>query len=96
MLARDVMTKQVVTVPPDASVPEIARLLLDRHISAVPVVDADDRVLGIVSEGDLIRRPEVAGPRRRRSWWLALLSGGGGDAAEYVKTHGGQASDAFV
>lgn len=95
MLAKDVMTKQVVTVPPDASVPEIARLLLDRHISAVPVVDADDRVLGIVSEGDLIRRPEVAGPRRR-SWWLALLSGGGGDAAEYVKTHGGQASDVMT
>lgn len=92
MLARDVMTKQVVTVPPDASVPEIARLLLERRISAVPVVDADGRVLGIVSEGDLIRRPEVAGPRRR-SWWLALLSGGGGDAAEYVKTHGGQASE---
>jgi CBS-domain-containing membrane protein len=95
MLARDVMTKPVVTVRPDASVPEIARLLLDRHISAVPVVDGDGRVLGIVSEGDLIRRPEVAGPRRR-SWWLALLSGGAGDAAEYVKTHGGQASDVMT
>lgn len=95
MLASDVMTKQVVTVPPDAPVPEIARLLLDRHISAVPVVDADGRVLGIVSEGDLIRRPEVAGPHRR-SWWLALLSGGEGDAAEYVKAHGGQASDVMT
>lgn len=95
MLARDVMTKHVVTVPPDASVPEIARLLLERRISAVPVVDADGRVLGIVSEGDLIRRPEVTGPRRR-SWWLALLSGGGGDAAEYIKAHGGQASDVMT
>jgi len=95
MLAKDVMTKQVVTVPPGTSVPEIARLLLQRRISAVPVVDADGRVLGIVSEGDLIRRPEVGGARRR-SWWLSLLSGSGNDPAEYVKAHGGQAGDVMT
>ena len=55
MLARDVMTTTVTTVTPDTPVPEIATLLLDRHISAVPVVDAADRVLGIVSGGDLLR-----------------------------------------
>jgi CBS domain-containing protein len=95
MLAKDVMTRQVVTVPPDASVPEIAKLLLERRISAVPVVAADGRVLGIVSEGDLIRRPEVGGARRR-PWWLSLLTGSGNDPAEYVKAHGGQAADVMT
>jgi len=95
MLAKDVMTRQVVTVPPDASVPDVARLLLERRISAVPVVAPDGRLLGIVSEGDLIRRPEVAGPRRR-SWWLSLLSGAGDDPAEYVKAHGGRVGDVMT
>lgn len=95
MLAKDVMTRQVVTVSPDTSVPDVARLLLERRISAVPVVAADGRLLGIASEGDLIRRPEIAGPRRR-SWWLTLLSGSGDDPAEYVKTHGGQVGDVMT
>lgn len=89
MVAKDVMTRRVVTVTTETPVAEIARLLLDRHISAVPVVDADARVLGIVSEGDLMRRPET-GAARRRSWWLSLVSGE--DAADYVKAHGGRAS----
>ena len=95
MLAKDVMTRRVVTVAPETPVPEVARLLLDRRISAVPVVDAGGRLLGIVSEGDLIRRPEIVGGRRR-SWWLSLLSGGERDPAEYVRTHGGQAADVMT
>lgn len=95
MLAKDVMTRRVVTVGPGTPVPEVARLLLDRRISAVPVVDAGGRLLGIVSEGDLIRRPEVGGARRQ-SWWLSLLGGGGSDPAEYVRSHGGQAADVMT
>lgn len=93
MIAKDVMTRRVVTVTSETPVPEIARLLLDRRISAVPVVDADERVLGIVSEGDLMRRPET-GAARRRPWWLSLLAGD--DAADYIKAHGGRAADVMT
>ncbi|MGE0716933.1 MAG: CBS domain-containing protein, partial [Alphaproteobacteria bacterium] len=68
MKARDVMTAPVVTVGPDTSVTEIARLLVERGISAVPVVDDAGRPVGIVSEGDLLRRAEI-GTEKRRSWW---------------------------
>jgi CBS domain-containing protein len=96
MLARDVMTTTVATVSPDTPVPEIATLLLDRHISAAPVVDADNHILGIVSEGDLIHRAE-SDTERRRSWWLALLRTGAEDRArEYVRAHGRRAADVMT
>ena len=75
MNARDVMTTEVVSVPPESSVSEIAKLLLDRGISAAPVVDADGVPLGMVSEGDLIGRDETA-REARKDWWLALLAEG--------------------
>lgn len=74
MLTRDVMTIEVVTVTPETPVPEIARRLLERRIGAVPVVDPEGRVVGIVSEGDLVRRLR-SGPDHGQSWWLALLAG---------------------
>lgn len=92
MHARDVMTTRVITVTPDTRVPEIAQLLLKHRISAVPVVDPDGRVVGIVSEGDLMRRAETGG-ERARSWWLTLMAGAEELAREYVKAHGLQASD---
>ena len=61
MQARDIMTTPVLTVTKDVTVREVARLLLERHISAVPVVDGDGILLGVVSEGDLIRRAASAG-----------------------------------
>ncbi len=64
MQAKDVMTTNVVTVQIGTGVPEIARLLLKHRISAVAVVDADQRILGIVSEGDLMRRTETDTERR--------------------------------
>jgi len=59
MQARDVMTTQVVTVLPATSVREVARMLLINRISAVPVVDKQGRILGMLSEGDLMRRVEA-------------------------------------
>jgi CBS domain-containing protein len=75
MKASELMTRDVVSVRPDTPTSRIARLLLDRGISAVPVVDETDAPVGIVSEGDLIGREE---PDReaRRDWWLALLAEG--------------------
>ena len=92
MKARDVMTPKVVSVPVDMTVPEVAKLMLDRRISAVPVLDAGDRVVGIISEGDLMRRPEL-GTDKPRSRWLRIFMGDEDRARDYVKTHGGRAQD---
>ena len=69
MNAADVMTSNVISVRADASVGEIAEILLTNRISGVPVVDDAGDLIGIVSEGDLIHRVEV-GTERRRAWWL--------------------------
>ncbi len=95
MKAKDVMTEDVVSVAPDASVESIARLLLERRISAVPVIDAAGRLLGIVSEGDLMRRAETR-TERRASWWLELLDGREGSAERYLKSHGLVARDVMT
>lgn len=95
MEARDVMTEDVVSVRDDASVESIARLLLERRISAVPVTDAAGGLVGIVSEGDLMRRAE-AGTEARTSWWLELLQGADEHARQYVKSHGLLARDVMT
>lgn len=87
MLAKDVMTTNVISVTEDATVSEIANLLLEKRISGVPVLDADGMLIGLVSEGDLIRRAEF-GTDQRRSWWLNLLTAESEKAREYIKTHG--------
>jgi CBS-domain-containing membrane protein len=74
MKARDVMVCAVISVRPNARVEEVASTLLANRISAVPVVNEEGELLGIVSEGDLMRRVE-AGTERRRSWWLEHLTG---------------------
>ena len=56
MQAKDIMTPAVITVRPDATVNDIAGLLMEKNISAVPVLDDNDALVGIVSEGDLMRR----------------------------------------
>lgn len=96
MQIRDVMTTKVITVGPDTPAPEIARLLVENRISGVPVVDPEGRVLGVVSEGDLIRRLEDTDDGRRRSWWLELLASPERRAEEYVKAHGRLARDVMT
>ena len=71
MNAGDIMTSKVVTVRPDTNVSTLARLLLDHKISALPVIDNEDRVIGMVSEGDLLGRPSKRSPR---GWWLRLFN----------------------
>jgi CBS domain-containing protein len=92
MNARDVMTTRVITVAPETSVREVARILHVNRISAVPVVDDAGRIVGMVSEGDLIRRGRT-GPDGGGSWWLASFSEGrpvpheaGGPTARDVMT----------
>ena len=87
MRAHQIMTRQVITTTPEASIAEAARVLLDHHISGLPVVDDAGRLVGIVSEGDFLRRAEI-GTQRRRSRWLQLLTGAGGAASDFVRERG--------
>ncbi|MDX6749078.1 CBS domain-containing protein [Geminicoccaceae bacterium 1502E] len=91
MQAQDVMTTRVVTVGPDAGVGQIADLMVKHRISAVPVVDDDNMLLGIVSEGDLLHRFGDEEPRR--SWWLDLLTGPEDRARDYLRSHGRRAGE---
>ena len=86
MKAADVMTRQVITVMPDATIEEAARLMLRHRISGLPVADRDGAILGIVTEGDLIRRAEID-TEKQRPRWLELLVGPGRLAEEYVRAH---------
>lgn len=87
MLARDLMTPSPVTIPPEAPVTAVAELLARRGISAVPVVDADGKPLGIVTEGDLIRRlaHQPPGPL---GWFLDIFRDPQPLAQRYLKAHG--------
>lgn len=95
MRAMDVMTSGVITVGENATVPEAAKLLADHGISAVPVVDKESRVIGMVSEGDLLHRAET-GTERRRSWWLEMMSSTNKLAGEYIKSHSGKVKDVMT
>ncbi|MGE5270201.1 MAG: CBS domain-containing protein [Thiohalocapsa sp.] len=83
MQARDLMTRDIVAVSPETPIRDVAQLLLQRQVSAAPVVDAAGRVIGMVSEGDLIGRGE-AERRVRRDWWLALLADSAPPADDFL------------
>jgi CBS domain-containing protein len=95
MKAADVMVTSVISVGPDARLQDVAHTLLTNGISAVPVIGIDCKLLGIVSEGDLMRRAE-AGTGRSRPWWLAMLTGRETLAAEYVKEHSRKVTDVMT
>ncbi|WP_119419729.1 CBS domain-containing protein [Desertibaculum subflavum] len=95
MQAKHVMTTAVAVVRPDTAVREVARVMLERRVSGVPVMDEAGRVLGMVSESDLMRRPE-SGTERHPSWWLSLLASPEERAMAYVKSHGGCAGDVMT
>lgn len=92
MQAQDAMTKDVVTVSPEATVGEIAGLLVAHRISAVPVVSDDRRVIGIVSQTDLGHRSET-GTEKKRKWWLEAFADPSAKAREFIKSHGLKARD---
>ena len=95
MHAADIMTTNVVTAEVDTEIRAIADLLLMHRISAVPVVDKDMKVVGLVSEGDLMRRVET-GTDDRHSWWLADAFSTRDKTAEYIKSHGRRAQDVMT
>ena len=93
MRAHQIMTRKVITVKADTPVLDAANLMLQHHISGLPVVDETGRLIGMVSEGDFIRRSEI-GTQRPRIRWLEFLMGVVGKAAQdYVREHGRKVSD---
>lgn len=92
MRAADVMVRNVITIGPDGTVGEVADLLLTHRISALPVVDADGKVVGLISEGDLLRRSEI-GTERQRTHWLEWIRSQRTLAIDFVKSHSRRVSD---
>ena len=96
MNAKDVMTTEVVTVSPETTVQELAKILSEKGISGTPVVDGNQKLVGIVSEGDLLHRAETGTERRvqrRRSWWLESVAAEEELARDYIKAHGRTVAD---
>lgn len=87
MRAHQIMTQQVLSVGPNTPVLEAANMMLQQHISGLPVVDKSGKLVGIVSEGDFIRRAEI-GTGRKRGRWLKFLIGPGKSASEFVHEQG--------
>jgi CBS domain-containing protein len=85
--AQQIMTRHVITVGADATIIEAANTMLRHHISGLPVVDAKDELIGIISEGDFIRRAEID-TEAKRGRWLSFLVGTGRIAADFVHAHG--------
>lgn len=95
MKAQDVMVSPVITVSENSTIRDLAKLLLANRISAVPVVDLGGKMVGIVSEADLMHRSET-GTERPSSWWLSLISGERALAAEYIQSHALKVKDVMA
>jgi CBS-domain-containing membrane protein len=87
MNARDVMVQDVVTIGPEEDVAKALQLLVDHDISALPVVDGGRRVIGILSEADLLHREKI-GTEKHRAWWLEAVTPASVLALDYAKSHG--------
>jgi CBS domain-containing protein len=86
MLAKDVMTRTVATARPEANLAEVAARMVADHISGLPVVDDGGRLMGVITEGDLLRRWET-GTETHHAGWIDLLLGPGRLANDYVQSH---------
>jgi CBS domain-containing protein len=95
MKAADVMVSNVITAGANDTIEDVAATLLKNHISALPVVDDKGALVGIVSEGDLMRRPEI-GTGKRHSWWLETLIGPRSSATEYIRSHSHKVADVMT
>lgn len=95
MLARDVMFSPVITAKPDTAILEIVQLMLDHRISALPIIDDTGQLVGLVSEGDLLRRVEI-GTQKHRSWWLTAFRGAVSLAEDFVKSQSMKASEVMT
>ena len=87
MRAHEIMSRHIITISADASVATAIRIMLSHHISGLPVIDAEGKLIGIISESDFLRRQEI-GTEKRRGRWLALLAGKEQEALDFARQHG--------
>src|SRR5665648_29676 len=95
MKAKDVMTRTIISVDPNATVLQAARLMLQHHISGLPVINEAGQLVGILSEGDFLRRRETH-TERQRPRWLEFLMGPGRIADDYTHSHGTKVSEVMT
>ena len=95
MRAHQIMTRSVITITPEATILEAAKTMLRHHVSGLPVVDAAGKLVGIVSEGDFVRRSEI-GTQRKRGRWLKFILGPGQAATDFVHEHGRKVSEVMT
>jgi CBS domain-containing protein len=92
MRAHQIMTRTVITVTPDTKIGDAANIMLEKHVSGLPVVDTSGKLVGIISEGDFIRRSEI-GTQRKRGRFLRFILGPGKAATDFVLEHGRKVSE---
>ncbi|PDT88143.1 hypothetical protein CO669_21150 [Bradyrhizobium sp. Y36] len=95
MRAHQIMTRSVISVTPDTSIVEAANIMLKRHVSGLTVVDDAGKLVGVVSEGDFIRRSEI-GTGRKRGRWLRFILGPGKSASDFVHEHGRKVAEVMT
>lgn len=95
MLTGQIMTQNVITVSPETTVAAAAETMLDHHISGLPVIE-NGKLIGIVTEGDFLRRAEIGTEQGKRPSWLQFLLGSGRAAADYVQAHGRKVTDVMT
>jgi CBS domain-containing protein len=95
MRAHQIMTKDVITVTPHTTIEDAAKIMLETHISGLPVMDDAGRLVGIVSESDFLRRSEI-GTGRKRPAWLQFFMGPGTAASEFVHERGRKVEDVMT
>jgi CBS domain-containing protein len=95
MRAHQIMTKDVITVTPHTTIEEAAKIMLQTHISGLPVLNDAGRLVGIVSESDFLRRSEI-GTGRKRPSWLQFILGAGKVASEFVRERGRKVEDVMT
>ncbi len=95
MRAHQIMTRPVITVTPETTIVDAANLMLQRHVSGLPVLDEAGKLVGVVSEGDFIRRSEI-GTGRKRGRWLRFILGPGKAASDFVHEHGSKVSEVMT
>jgi len=95
MRAHHIMTRDVITVTPHTSIEDAAKIMLQTHVSGLPVLDDAGKLVGIVSEGDFLRRSEI-GTQRKTGRWVKLLLGAREEATAFVREHGRKVSDVMT
>ena len=95
MRAHQIMTHRIISVTPETSIADAAEIMLTNHISGLPVLNASGELVGIVSEGDFLRRSEI-GTQRKRPRWLQFFTSTGRLADDFVAERGRRVEDVMT